>query len=81
RWFVVTPDMHRVHHSIEERETNSNFGFNLPWWDRLLGTYRAQPRMGHEGMAIGLEEFRDKKRCVMLPGMLSIPFIGSFSME
>ena len=76
RWFVVTPDMHRVHHSIEERETNSNFGFNLPWWDRLLGTYRNQPRMGHEGMTIGLEDFRDKKRCVMLPGMLSIPFIG-----
>ncbi len=76
RWFVVTPDMHRVHHSIEERETNSNFGFNLPWWDRLLGTYRAQPQMGHEGMTIGLEEFRDKRRCVMLPGMLSIPFIG-----
>ena len=76
RWFVVTPDMHRVHHSIEERETNSNFGFNLPWWDRLLGTYRNQPRMGHEGMTIGLEDFRDKKHCVMLPGMLSIPFIG-----
>ena len=76
QWFVVTPDMHRVHHSTEERETNSNFGFNLPWWDRLLGTYWAQPRMGHEGMAIGLEEFRDKKCCVMLPGMLSIPFIG-----
>src|SRR3989304_10030498 len=54
RRFVVTPDMHRVHHSIEERETNSNFGFNLPWWDRLLGTYRAQPRMGHEGLTLGL---------------------------
>jgi len=79
RWFVVTPDMHRVHHSTEGRETNSNFGFNLPWWDRLLGTYRPQPRMGHEGMAIGLEEFRDRKSCVLLPGMLSIPFIGSFS--
>jgi len=76
RWFVVTPDMHRVHHSVEGREMNSNFGFNLPWWDRLLGTYRAQPRMGHEGMTIGLEDFRDKRRCVMLPGMLSIPFIG-----
>ena len=76
RWFVVTPDMHRVHHSIEERETNSNFGFNLPWWDRLLGTYRNQPRMGHAGMTTGLEEFRDKKRCVILPGMLSLPFIG-----
>jgi len=74
RWFVVTPDMHRVHHSVERRETNSNFGFNLPWWDRLLGTYRAQPAKGHEGMIIGLHEFRDKKRSVMLPGMLSIPF-------
>ena len=79
RWFVVTPDMHRVHHSIEERETNSNFGFNLPWWDRLLGTYRNQPRMGHEGMTIGLEYFRDKRRCVILPGMLSIPFIGKIT--
>ncbi len=76
RWFVVTPDMHRVHHSTEGRETNSNFGFNLPWWDRLLGTYRAQPRMGHEGMTIGLEEFRDRKSCVLLPGMLSIPFVS-----
>lgn len=58
RWLVVTPDMHRVHHSILPAETNSNFGFNLPWWDRLLGTYRAQPRDGHEGMTIGLEQFR-----------------------
>ncbi|MDR4508376.1 MAG: sterol desaturase family protein [Candidatus Brocadiaceae bacterium] len=74
RWFVVTPDMHRVHHSAEKHETNSNFGFNLPWWDRLMGTYRNQPRMGHEGMVIGLHEFRDKKRCVMLFGMLVIPF-------
>ena len=48
RLFVVTPDMHRVHHSIIPDETNSNFGFNLPWWDRLLGTYRAQPAAGHE---------------------------------
>jgi sterol desaturase/sphingolipid hydroxylase (fatty acid hydroxylase superfamily) len=58
RWLVVTPDMHRVHHSIHTDETNSNFGFNLPWWDRLLGTYRAQPRDGHEGMTIGIEQFR-----------------------
>jgi sterol desaturase/sphingolipid hydroxylase (fatty acid hydroxylase superfamily) len=56
RWIVVTPDMHRVHHSVEVRETNSNFGFNLPWWDRLLGTYRASPRAGHEGMTIGIEQ-------------------------
>jgi len=59
RWFVVTPDMHRVHHSIVPRETNSNFGFNLPWWDRLFRTYRAQPAAGHDGMTIGIEQFRD----------------------
>jgi sterol desaturase/sphingolipid hydroxylase (fatty acid hydroxylase superfamily) len=59
RWMVVTPDMHRVHHSILTRETNSNFGFNLPWWDRLFGTYRAQPEAGHEGMTIGIEQFRE----------------------
>jgi sterol desaturase/sphingolipid hydroxylase (fatty acid hydroxylase superfamily) len=58
RWLVVTPDMHRVHHSVVPRETNSNFGFNLPWWDRLLGTYRAQPAAGHEAMTIGIEQFR-----------------------
>ena len=55
RLVVVTPDMHRVHHSIVPRETNSNFGFNLPWWDRLFGTYRAQPAAGHEGMTIGID--------------------------
>ena len=76
RWFVVTPDMHRVHHSIEEDETNSNFGFNLPWWDRLFGTYRDQPRAGHEGMTIGISTFRDIRLCSWLPGMLRIPFIG-----
>jgi len=58
RLFVVTPDMHRVHHSIYPNETNSNFGFNFPWWDRLLGTYRPQPRDGHEAMTIGIEQFR-----------------------
>src|ERR1700730_17063972 len=56
---LVTPDMHRVHHSIVVTETNSNFGFNLPWWDRLLGTYRDQPAAGHDGMTIGIEQFRD----------------------
>ena len=60
RMFVVTPDMHRVHHSTVVRETNSNFGFNLPWWDRLLGTYRAAPAAGHEGMTIGIAELRDQ---------------------
>ncbi|MBT8417161.1 MAG: sterol desaturase family protein [Silicimonas sp.] len=61
RWIVVTPDMHRVHHSILPAETNSNFGFNLPWWDRLLGTYRAQPAEGHQGMTIGIEQFRTRR--------------------
>jgi sterol desaturase/sphingolipid hydroxylase (fatty acid hydroxylase superfamily) len=55
RTIVVTPEMHRVHHSIAPAETNSNFGFNLPWWDRLFGTYRAQPAAGHAGMTIGIE--------------------------
>jgi len=75
RLLVVTPDMHRVHHSVTIRETNSNFGFNFPWWDRLLGTYRAQPAAGHEGMTIGLSQFRDPKR-LSLPWMLALPFIG-----
>ncbi len=60
RWIVVTPDMHRVHHSILYNETNSNFGFNLPWWDRLFGTYRAQPAAGHEAMTIGVDAFRTR---------------------
>ena len=59
RLLLVTPDMHRVHHSVIPRETDSNFSFNVPWWDRLFGTYRDQPREGHQGMAIGLKEFRD----------------------
>lgn len=75
RLLVVTPDMHRVHHSVTIRETNSNFGFNLPWWDRLLGTYRDQPAAGHEGMIIGLAQFRDPKRLTFL-WMLALPFIG-----
>ena len=58
RRLVVTPDMHRVHHSILPRETNSNFGFNVPWWDRLFGTYRDQPAQGHQGMTIGIGQFR-----------------------
>lgn len=59
RWIVVTPDMHRVHHSINYNESSSNFGFNAPWWDRLFGTYRAQPAAGHEAMVIGVDAFRD----------------------
>jgi sterol desaturase/sphingolipid hydroxylase (fatty acid hydroxylase superfamily) len=76
RLFLVTPDMHRVHHSVFPAEANSNFGFNLPWWDRLLGTYKAQPRLGHEGMSIGLNQFRDPAR-LTLPWMLALPFVGS----
>jgi sterol desaturase/sphingolipid hydroxylase (fatty acid hydroxylase superfamily) len=73
RWIVVTPDMHRVHHSIAARETNSNFGFNLPWWDRLFGTYRDQPAAGHERMTIGIEQFRDPAE-QRLDHMLTQPF-------
>ncbi len=78
RLFVVTPDMHRVHHSIYPSETNSNFGFNLPWWDRLLGTYRPQPRDGHEAMTIGIEQFRDR-RDLWLDRMLVQPLRGPAS--
>lgn len=75
RWFVVTPDMHRVHHSVFPSETNSNYGFNLSWWDRIMGTYRAQPRLGHQGMTIGLNQFRDPSKLTFL-WMLLLPFVG-----
>lgn len=75
RWMVVTPDMHRVHHSVIPAETNSNFGFNLPWWDRLFRTYRAQPADGHDGMTIGLEQFRER-RDLWLHRLLLQPFRG-----
>jgi sterol desaturase/sphingolipid hydroxylase (fatty acid hydroxylase superfamily) len=75
RLFVVTPDMHRVHHSVVPRETNSNFGFNLPWWDRLFGTYRAQPAAGHEDMTIGLTQFRDPDK-LTFGHILLLPFTG-----
>lgn len=73
RLFVVTPDMHRVHHSIAYNETNSNFGFNLPWWDRLFGTYRAQPAAGHERMTIGVDAFRTRED-LRLDRLLVQPF-------
>jgi sterol desaturase/sphingolipid hydroxylase (fatty acid hydroxylase superfamily) len=79
RLFLVTPDMHRVHHSIEDDEANSNFGFSLPWWDRIFGTYRDQPRAGHKGMTIGIHKHRDPKIVSWLPGMLALPFIGKMS--
>lgn len=75
RWLVVTPDMHRVHHSVVVAETNSNYGFNLPWWDRLFGTYRDQPAAGHDGMTIGIERFRTA-RDLWLDRMLLQPFRG-----
>lgn len=73
RWIVVTPDMHRVHHSVLPQETNSNFGFNMPWWDRLFGTYRAQPAAGHEAMAIGVAHL-SAPREQRLDRMLIQPF-------
>ena len=76
RLLVVTPDMHRVHHSVAIRETNSNFGFNFPWWDRIFGTYRAQPAAGHTGMTIGLSQFRDARR-LTLPRLMILPFVGN----
>jgi len=75
RLVVVTPDMHRVHHSMERQETDSNFGFNLPWWDHLFGTYRAQPVMGHARMMIGIDRFRHPRE-LWLHRMLLQPFRG-----
>ncbi|MFY0992841.1 sterol desaturase family protein [Halomonas sp. C05BenzN] len=75
RLIVVTPDMHRVHHSIIRQETDSNFGFNLPWWDRLFGTYRDQPSAGHLGMTIGIEDFREAHD-LRLDRMLLQPFVN-----
>ncbi len=76
RWLVVTPDMHRVHHSVEDDEANSNFGFNLSCWDRLFGTYREQPRNGQEGMTIGIRGYRQPRDVSWLPGLLALPFRG-----
>jgi len=73
RWIIVTPDMHRVHHSVEKPEHNTNFGFNLSCWDRVLGTYKDQPAKGHEGMIIGLKSFRERS-WQSLPRLLSMPF-------
>ena len=74
RLLVVTPDMHRVHHSIHGDETDSNFGFNIPWWDRLFRTYRPQPRDGHEKMTLGLPYFRDA-RSTNIISLLVQPFL------
>jgi sterol desaturase/sphingolipid hydroxylase (fatty acid hydroxylase superfamily) len=77
-WFVVTPDMHRVHHSTRSAETNSKFGFALPWWDRLFGTYCAEPAAGHERMTLGIELYR-AKRDFWLDRMLLNPFLDQRS--
>lgn len=74
RWFIVTPDMHRVHHSIVHQETDSNYGFNLAIWDRVFNTYIDQPEKGHDGMSIGLAEWQDE-RPTRLWWSLGIPFI------
>lgn len=76
RWLIVTPDMHRIHHSVLQQETNSNFGFNLPWWDRLLGTYRENPLSTHTEMSVGLEQYRDPRR-LTLGHILALPFLGT----
>jgi sterol desaturase/sphingolipid hydroxylase (fatty acid hydroxylase superfamily) len=76
RWLLVTPDMHRVHHSVRPEESNSNFGFNHPWWDLMFGSYRDQPAAGHQGMTIGLAQFQDQRR-QSLPWMLALPFTGA----
>ena len=75
RWLVVTPDMHRVHHSIRAEETNRNFGFNLPWWDRIFETYQGTPRDGHDRMTIGIPACRDVRRCTTFSGILALPFV------
>jgi len=75
RLWVVTPEMHRVHHSVVIRETNSNFGFNLPWWDRIFGTYKEKPAAGHLDMTIGLSQFRDPRRLTLFR-LLVLPFMN-----
>ena len=75
RWVLVTPDMHRVHHSVVRKETDSNFGFNLPWWDRLFRTYQDQPQAGHDGMSLGLPDERRETKCERIGWMLLSPFL------
>jgi sterol desaturase/sphingolipid hydroxylase (fatty acid hydroxylase superfamily) len=72
RWLVVTPDMHRVHHSVIPSELNSNFGFNLPWWDHLFGTYRAEPAAGHQAMRIGVDGLQSREE-IRLSRLLTQP--------
>lgn len=78
RRVIVTPDMHRVHHSWYPEETDNNYGFCLSVWDRLFGTYTAQPRDGHDAMNIGLHEFRETEHRGLV-GLLMIPFRNGVS--
>ena len=79
RRMLVTPEMHRIHHSMEAAEANSNFGFNLPWWDRLCGTYRGRARLPQESMAIGVKGLTGSDQAVKLPGLLAIPLVKAGS--
>jgi len=84
RWFIVTPDMHRIHHSVEDDEANSNFGFNLTWWDRLFGTYTVEPRGGHDNMQVGIHYYNDPKQVSWVHGLLILPFrkkIGGYTIN
>ncbi|WP_427981492.1 sterol desaturase family protein [Agarivorans sp.] len=74
---LVTPDMHRVHHSQLYHEHNSNYGFNLSCWDKLFRSYRAQPEQGHQGINFGLANWPLAKDNRQLPGLLSLPFRSS----
>jgi sterol desaturase/sphingolipid hydroxylase (fatty acid hydroxylase superfamily) len=73
RWVIVTPQMHEMHHSALREETDSNFGFNLPWWDRMFGTYRAEPVAGEQGIQIGLPDFHDVAE-LRLDRLITQPF-------
>ncbi|MDT8364092.1 MAG: sterol desaturase family protein [Nitrosomonas sp.] len=81
RYLIVTPDMHRVHHSVVSVEMNSNFGFNLTVWDRLFATYRDQPQAGHDQMTIGLSEWRNPQFCSQLMSILRMPFRNHFKRD
>ena len=77
RQLIVTPDMHRVHHSVDYDEAKSNFGFNLAFWDRWFGTYRDQPRAGHVQMIIGIQNYRTPGEVTWIHGILWLPFRGT----
>lgn len=75
RTMIVTPDMHRIHHSTVVDKTNSNFGFSVSWWDRLCGTYKKEPAQSQLTMDIGLKEFRNQKELGLL-SLIALPFRG-----